>query len=129
MTARFSFRFTSDDENAIRSPVNVPVPPHTKLPEISTLSLISIVPPAESIIKLPVPVLVSRVLSFVTPICILPNVPPDYTIAPPPPIVCKLPPRTISFAMVTTPTTLTPPPTNKSFEVVTTPTNVEGPVT
>ena len=69
------------------------------------------------------------VLSFVTPICILPNVPPDDTIAPPPPMVCKLPPRTISFPMVTTPTTLTPPPTNKSFEVVTTPTNVEGPVT
>jgi len=61
-------RFSSEDEKAIRSPVNVPVPPHIKLPEISTLSLISIVPPAESITKLPVPVLVSIVLSLVTPI-------------------------------------------------------------
>ena len=80
IATRFSFKVSSDDEKAIRSPVNVPVPPHTKLPEISTLSLISIVPPAESITRLPVPVLVSIVLSFVTPICILPNVPPDDTI-------------------------------------------------
>ena len=54
MTARFSFKFSSEDEKAIKSPVKVPDPPQTKLPEISTLSLISIVPPAESIIKLPV---------------------------------------------------------------------------
>ena len=129
IATRFSFKFSSEDEKAIRSPVNVPDPPHTKLPDISTLSLISMVPPAESIIRLPVPVLVSIVLSLVVPTCILPNVPPDDTIAPPPPIVCKLPPRTISFAMVTTPTTLIPPPTNRSFEVVTKPTKVEGPVT
>ena len=67
MVTRFSFRFSSDDEKAIKSPVNVPDPPQTKFPEISTLSLISIVPPAESIIKLPVPVFVSIVLSFVVP--------------------------------------------------------------
>ena len=120
-------RFSSEDEKAIRSPVNVPFPPQTKFPEISTLSLISIVPPVEFKIKLPVDV--SIVLSLVVPTRILPNVPPDDTIAPPPPMVCKLPPRTISLAIVTTPTTLTPPPTNRSLDVVTTPTKVEGPVT
>ena len=85
ITTRFSFNDSSEDAKAIRSPSNVPDPVQVKLADIARLSFKLTVPPAESMIRLPVAVLVSMVLSFVTPICILPNVPPDDTIAPPPP--------------------------------------------
>ena len=60
------------------------------------------VPPSESKTRLPVPVLVSIVLSLVIAICMLPNVPPVETIEP---LVTISPARTISEWKVATPAT------------------------